>query len=424
VLCWVGLGNPASHTSRCCQLCYLHQHSDSPDIANAPAVAIHIRDGPELNGVTEIAMLMPNTAVPQSAAGVVFFATAEAAQAVGCRDPHGRTFVSPSTRFYESLKYPILYPTGVGGWGISENATSRSRHSELLDAQVRLRQQRDQQRQHASTSAAATTDIDDEAMIAAAIAVEAEVAATAAPPTVEAAPSATVGPAIVEPAAAEPRRSGRIQELQQQQQRRDSPVVQTDDVDDGADEVDEDLDAEPAGDGPAQQHGKWVKPTSMSGKALTLLRFTTSVLYQTWLMLYIPGLGQEWILDQFSRWTTMRLQFLRRLPSNKRGEVRQVAATTSDGSSVGRQLPAYLPASIPGSTMYQRNLIDDGMALIEKFGAPTLWITMTANPRWPEILAALEPSQSPGDRPDLIVRLLLPVYAFAVANGGYSATAC
>jgi Helitron helicase-like domain at N-terminus len=34
-----------------------------------------------------------------------------------------------------------------------------------------------------------------------------------------------------------------------------------------------------------------------------------------------------------------------------------------------------------------------------------LFITMTANPKWPEVLDALLPGQTPSDRPNLVSRV-------------------
>ena len=47
----------------------------------------------------------------------------------------------------------------------------------------------------------------------------------------------------------------------------------------------------------------------------------------------------------------------------------------------------------------------DAMAIVQVHGKPTLFITITCNPRWPEILAALLPGQRPEDRPDLVARV-------------------
>ncbi|XP_028104091.1 uncharacterized protein LOC114303138 [Camellia sinensis] len=45
------------------------------------------------------------------------------------------------------------------------------------------------------------------------------------------------------------------------------------------------------------------------------------------------------------------------------------------------------------------------MALVQKYGKPDLFLTMTCNPNWPEIKAELLPGQSPHDRPDLLTRI-------------------
>lgn len=47
----------------------------------------------------------------------------------------------------------------------------------------------------------------------------------------------------------------------------------------------------------------------------------------------------------------------------------------------------------------------DAMAIVRTFGKPTLFITVTCNPRWPDITNALLPGQRPEDRPDLVARV-------------------
>ena len=47
----------------------------------------------------------------------------------------------------------------------------------------------------------------------------------------------------------------------------------------------------------------------------------------------------------------------------------------------------------------------DAMAIVRSFGKPTLFITVTCNPKWPEIVAALLPGQKAEDRPDLVARV-------------------
>ena len=45
------------------------------------------------------------------------------------------------------------------------------------------------------------------------------------------------------------------------------------------------------------------------------------------------------------------------------------------------------------------------MATVRVFGKPTLFVTITCNPRWPEIANALLPGQKPEDRPDIVARV-------------------
>ncbi|EUC66049.1 helitron helicase-like amino-terminal domain protein, partial [Rhizoctonia solani AG-3 Rhs1AP] len=72
------------------------------------------------------------------------------------------------------------------------------------------------------------------------------------------------------------------------------------------------------------------------------------------------------------------------------------------GEQVGRVI---LPASYYGGPRQMAESYQDAMAIARYLGGPQLFITMTANPKWPEIQNALLPEQSPSDRPDLIIRV-------------------
>ncbi|KAF8805154.1 hypothetical protein BYT27DRAFT_7053738, partial [Phlegmacium glaucopus] len=64
-----------------------------------------------------------------------------------------------------------------------------------------------------------------------------------------------------------------------------------------------------------------------------------------------------------------------------------------------------LPSSYLGGPreLHQRYL--DGMAIARHFKKIDIFLTMTANPNWPEIKHALFPGQSVPDRPDLVSRV-------------------
>lgn len=74
-----------------------------------------------------------------------------------------------------------------------------------------------------------------------------------------------------------------------------------------------------------------------------------------------------------------------------------------DLSQLGQRV--ILPSSYLGGPrdMYQRYL--DGMAIARHFKKIDLFLTMTANPNWPEIKRELLPGQTVNDRPDLVSRV-------------------
>jgi hypothetical protein len=44
-------------------------------------------------------------------------------------------------------------------------------------------------------------------------------------------------------------------------------------------------------------------------------------------------------------------------------------------------------------------------SILTELGVPTLFITFTCNPKWPEILEHLKPGQTAADRPDIVSRV-------------------
>ena len=100
---------------------------------------------------------------------------------------------------------------------------------------------------------------------------------------------------------------------------------------------------------------------------------------------------------------TDRLNFLRQNQTKIRCELYQgiqdaIFHGDNDSRRVGRKM--ILPATFVGSPrdMYQR--YQDAMALV-RIGKPDLFITMTCNPKWPEIQTLLFSGQKATDRPDI-----------------------
>ena len=135
-----------------------------------------------------------------------------------------------------------------------------------------------------------------------------------------------------------------------------------------------------------------------------VLEFSKYVLYQKSCVLSLfPTLTQQFILDQYSRWQSITLSKMAADKSVVKGMEMRIKKFKERGT---RGRPYMLPASIPGSPMYQRNLVDDGMAVIGRYGNPTLFITFTGNPAWPEFLEAIRVTT--GNNPPQDAHILFP----------------
>ncbi|KIK79948.1 hypothetical protein PAXRUDRAFT_159919, partial [Paxillus rubicundulus Ve08.2h10] len=71
-----------------------------------------------------------------------------------------------------------------------------------------------------------------------------------------------------------------------------------------------------------------------------------------------------------------------------------------DGNDLGQHI--ILPSSFTGSSQFMMQNLQDTLALCCHFSGSDLFLMMTANPQWPEVLEALLPGQTPADCPDLV----------------------
>jgi hypothetical protein len=86
-----------------------------------------------------------------------------------------------------------------------------------------------------------------------------------------------------------------------------------------------------------------------------------------------------------------------------KGIVDSITAGETRASTVG--IRTVLPWMFQGGyrDMKQRHM--DAMALVQTYGKPDIFLTMTCNPNWQEIQDELFPGQTPEDRPDLVARV-------------------
>jgi len=77
----------------------------------------------------------------------------------------------------------------------------------------------------------------------------------------------------------------------------------------------------------------------------------------------------------------------------------------SNSSSLGR--PVILPSSFVGSPRYYQQLYLDALTLPHRYHKPDLFITMTCNPCWSEITAAIPVGSHWRHHPDIVARVFM-----------------
>ncbi|XP_074282556.1 uncharacterized protein LOC141607096 [Silene latifolia] len=117
---------------------------------------------------------------------------------------------------------------------------------------------------------------------------------------------------------------------------------------------------------------------------------------------------QQYIVDMYVKIENTRLDFLRLNQDTIRADLYQGILDTLQlgencASNVGKRI--VLPPSFLGGPRDMRRRYLNAMALVQKFGKPDLFITMTCNPNWPEIKAELSPGEEAHNRPDLVARV-------------------
>jgi hypothetical protein len=107
---------------------------------------------------------------------------------------------------------------------------------------------------------------------------------------------------------------------------------------------------------------------------------------------FTPTLGQSRVATQ----TTLRAD-------QYKGMVDAMQQDRANNTNFGRMV--VLPASFAGSPRHMNQLYQDSMAFVRKFGKLDLFITVTCNPNWPEILHELRRGEETNDHLDLTSRV-------------------
>ena len=126
------------------------------------------------------------------------------------------------------------------------------------------------------------------------------------------------------------------------------------------------------------------------------------------LLLHAGRLLQQFLVDMYVKIETARLDYFRHNQKVIRAElyrgiIDSIEIGETRGAEVGKRI--ILPATFTGGPRDMRKRYMDAMALVQRFGKPDLFLTMTCNPNWPEIKEELGDIDEAQNRPDLVSRI-------------------
>lgn len=116
-------------------------------------------------------------------------------------------------------------------------------------------------------------------------------------------------------------------------------------------------------------------------------------------------LTQQFVVDAWLTVERSRIKWVQMNQDVIKAEMYQGLKDSLDANEkmIGRRV--ILPSTFSGSPRQMAQLYHNAIALVREYGYPSLFITMTANPGWPEITECLTYGQTPSDRPDIVSRV-------------------
>jgi hypothetical protein len=120
-------------------------------------------------------------------------------------------------------------------------------------------------------------------------------------------------------------------------------------------------------------------------------------------------LFQEWVVDMWASADQNRLNFLRKNQQKLRASLysglEDAIAGTDDNldvdmNALGQRV--ILPSSYIGGPRHMQQRYQDAMAIARYYRKVDIFLTVTCNPKWPEITRELLAGQTAADRPDLV----------------------
>ncbi|KAG5544393.1 hypothetical protein RHGRI_016971 [Rhododendron griersonianum] len=126
------------------------------------------------------------------------------------------------------------------------------------------------------------------------------------------------------------------------------------------------------------------------------------------ILLESARLLQQFTVDMYVKIETSRLDYFRNRQEEIRADLYQgivdsIAHGESDPSKIGKRI--VLPGTFIGGPRDMRRRYLNAMTLVERYGKPDLFLTMTCNPSWQEIKDEMKPHEEAQNRPDLVSRV-------------------
>lgn len=125
-------------------------------------------------------------------------------------------------------------------------------------------------------------------------------------------------------------------------------------------------------------------------------------------LLHTGRLFQQYVVDMYVKIETARLDYFRNNQKQIRAELYQgIVDSVENGETRGYKIGKkfVLPQSFTCGPRDMLRRYLDAMALVQRYGKPDIFLTITCNPNWPEIKQELKHNDEVQNRPDLIVRI-------------------
>jgi len=123
-------------------------------------------------------------------------------------------------------------------------------------------------------------------------------------------------------------------------------------------------------------------------------------------LLYGGLLAQQYWVDMYAKYELNKLNWLRRNQDKlKVNSYQGLVDAVGRGEVCADSRDVILPSTFIGSQRHMEQCYQDAMAIVAHYGKPTLFITFTCNPKWPEIAEAMQYDMSDSSRADVVARV-------------------